>query len=117
MEETRFRTVGSYLLKQYFVRKSGGVADLELRGLAQFYEAVRTVSQAFKRRVDAAKHPSPQAESRIPFVEVDLGRPFSPTECTIEMEACNGTKMAIRLKGSDSVDVIALSSAFLGRRR
>jgi hypothetical protein len=53
-EETLFRTVGSYLLKQYFVRKAGGVADLELRGLARFYEEVRIVSQAFKRRLDAA---------------------------------------------------------------
>jgi hypothetical protein len=54
VEETLFRTVGSYLLKQYFVRKAGGVADLELRGLARFYDEVGEVSQAFKRRIDAA---------------------------------------------------------------
>jgi hypothetical protein len=54
VEETLFRTVGSYLLKQYFVRKTGGVADLDLCGLAQFYDEVRKVSQAFKRRIDAA---------------------------------------------------------------
>jgi len=54
VEETLFRTVGSYLLKQYFVRKAGGEADLELRGLARFYDEVQEVSQAFKERVDAA---------------------------------------------------------------
>jgi hypothetical protein len=54
VEETLFRTVGSYLLKQYFVRKAGGVADLELRGLARFYEEVGEVSHAFKGRIDAA---------------------------------------------------------------
>ena len=54
VEETLFRTVGSYLLKQYFIRKAGGEADLDLRGLARFYEEVQEVSQAFKARVDAA---------------------------------------------------------------
>jgi len=54
VEETLFRTVGSYLLKQYFIRKAGGEADLELRGLARFYDEVQEVSQAFKERVDAA---------------------------------------------------------------
>ncbi len=54
VEETLFRTVGSYLLKQYFIRQAGGVADLDLRGLALFYEEVRKVSQAFKQRIDAA---------------------------------------------------------------
>jgi hypothetical protein len=54
MEETLFRSVGSYLLKQYFVRKTGGVADLDLHGLARFYDEVQKLSQAFKRRIDAA---------------------------------------------------------------
>jgi hypothetical protein len=54
VEETLFRTVGSYLLKQYFIGKAGGVADLELRGLARFYDEVGEVSQALKGRIDAA---------------------------------------------------------------
>lgn len=54
VEETLFRTVGSYLLKQYFVHKAGGVPDLELKGLASFYEEVQKLSQTFKRRLDAA---------------------------------------------------------------
>lgn len=54
MEETLFRSVGSYLLKQYFIRKAGGAADLDLDGLAKFYDEVRKLSQAFKRRIDAA---------------------------------------------------------------
>ena len=89
----------------------------KVHGVYHVAKTLRLNYEGLKRRVDAAKHPSPQAENRIPFVEVELGRPFSPTECTIELEACNGTKMTIRLKGSDSVDVIALSNAFLGRRR
>ena len=54
LEETLFRTVGNYLLKQYFVHKEGGRADLELRGLVVQGDELQAVSQAFKRRIDAA---------------------------------------------------------------
>lgn len=51
-EESLFRTVALYLLRQYFVAKDGGVPDFELEGLARFYEDLQEVNRAFKRRLD-----------------------------------------------------------------
>ncbi len=52
-EESLFRTVGLYLLRQYFVAKDGGVPDFELAGLARLYDDLQEVNRAFKRRVEA----------------------------------------------------------------
>jgi len=53
-EETIFRTVGAYLLKQYFVVKKGGIPDLELFELSNFYEQLKTLNASFTERVRAA---------------------------------------------------------------
>jgi hypothetical protein len=52
-EETLFRTVGLYLLRQYFIAKDGGLPDFELVGLAQLYDDLQEVNRAFKRRIEA----------------------------------------------------------------
>ncbi|HXT21569.1 MAG TPA: hypothetical protein VN811_06530 [Thermoanaerobaculia bacterium] len=52
-EETLFRTVGLYLLRQYFISKDGGIPDFELVGLAQLYDDLQEVNRAFKRRIEA----------------------------------------------------------------
>lgn len=52
-EETLFRTVGLYLVRQYFVAKDGGQADFELAGLAQLYDDLQEVNRAFKRRIES----------------------------------------------------------------
>jgi hypothetical protein len=54
LEETLFRTVGAYLLKQYFVYKSGGAPDLDLRGMDTFYRELQIVNRCFKNRLDSA---------------------------------------------------------------
>ena len=51
------------------------------------------------------------------FVELDLGRSFPLPECVIELQEPKGSKITIRLSGSNSLDVIALSKAFFGRVR
>jgi hypothetical protein len=51
-EESLFRTVGLYLLRQYFVAKDGGRPDFELAGLARLYDDLQEVNRAFKRRVE-----------------------------------------------------------------
>jgi hypothetical protein len=53
-EETIFRTVGAYLVKQYFVMKDGGKPDFELRGLSQLYEDLVVVNTCFVERIRAA---------------------------------------------------------------
>lgn len=54
MDETLFRSTAAYLLKQYFVYKSGGNPDLELKGLEYLYKQVNIVNMCFKGRLDAA---------------------------------------------------------------
>jgi hypothetical protein len=53
-EETLFRTVGLYLVRQYFVARDGGEPDFELRGLARLYADLQEVNRAFKRRIEVA---------------------------------------------------------------
>jgi hypothetical protein len=53
-EETLFRTVGLYLLRQYFVAQDGGAPDFELRGLRTLYDELQEVNRSFKRRIEAA---------------------------------------------------------------
>jgi hypothetical protein len=51
-EETLFRTVGLYLVRQYFVARDGGEPDFELRGLARLYDSLLEVNRAFKKRIE-----------------------------------------------------------------
>jgi hypothetical protein len=51
LEETLRRVVSHYLLKQYFVLKTGGVPDWELKGLIELYAALDEVNTAFVKRV------------------------------------------------------------------
>jgi len=53
-EETLFRTVSLYLLRQYFIAQEGGVPDFELAGLRRLYEDLQEVNRAFKRRIEGA---------------------------------------------------------------
>jgi hypothetical protein len=53
-EETVFRTVGAYLLRQYLLMKEGGTPDFELRGLEQLYEQLVSVNTCFLQRIRAA---------------------------------------------------------------
>jgi hypothetical protein len=54
MEETLFRTVGSYLLKQYFEFQNGFTADLDLKGLDEQYRELSRVNRSFIMRIRAA---------------------------------------------------------------
>jgi len=52
--ETIFRTVATYLLRQYFVHRDGGDPDLGLEGLAELYDDLETLNQCFAERIRAA---------------------------------------------------------------
>jgi hypothetical protein len=51
-DETLFRTVGLYLLRQYFIARDGGKPDFALAGLAELYDELQEVNRAFKRRIE-----------------------------------------------------------------
>jgi hypothetical protein len=53
-EETLFRAVSAFLMKQYFLKKDGGEPDLQLAGLNRLYTDLGVVNHCFKARLDAA---------------------------------------------------------------
>ncbi len=53
-EETVYRATSMYLLAQYFLKKEGIPADLELDGLARFYENMQIINVAVAERLRAA---------------------------------------------------------------
>lgn len=53
-EETIFRAASMYLLAQYFVRKQGRPADLELEGLKKIYSNIHLVNLSMANRLRAA---------------------------------------------------------------
>ena len=53
-EETLYRATSMYLLSQYFVKKNGSTADLELDGLGKIYKEMETINAAVANRLRAA---------------------------------------------------------------
>lgn len=56
IQETVFRGVSAYLLKQYFIHRDGGRPDWDLVGLKVLYDDLRLVNIAFSERVRGASH-------------------------------------------------------------
>ncbi|WCJ58492.1 hypothetical protein NXS98_12255 [Fontisphaera persica] len=54
IEETLFRVVGAYLIKQYFVQQAGGQPDWTLASLDRYYRDLQELNTCFKGRLDAA---------------------------------------------------------------
>jgi Domain of unknown function (DUF6901) len=52
-EETIYRAASMYLLAQYFLRKEGREADLDLEGLKQIYENIQTLNVAMFKRLQS----------------------------------------------------------------
>ncbi|MBC8443848.1 MAG: hypothetical protein H8D81_01900 [Deltaproteobacteria bacterium] len=94
------------------------VQVVQTHGVYRVAKALRLDYQGLKRHAAAARPSCAQKESSSPFVELDLSGSFFPTtECVLELEEGDGSKMTIRLKGTSSVDVIGLSKTFFGRGR
>jgi hypothetical protein len=53
-EETIFRATSMYLLAQYFLKKTGQIADLELKGLRSIYDNMQVINLAIVERLRAA---------------------------------------------------------------
>jgi len=87
----------------------------ERHGSYRVSKTLRLNYQDLKRRAVSVRSSFPQQKPTSSFVELDLSRSFTPSQCLIELEESKGSKMTIRLMGSSEVDVIALSNAFFGR--
>jgi hypothetical protein len=53
-DETIYRATSMYLLAQYFVKKAGGAAELELEGLSRIYQEMGTVNISIAKRLREA---------------------------------------------------------------
>ncbi|MBU1105988.1 MAG: hypothetical protein KKB51_04910 [Candidatus Riflebacteria bacterium] len=51
--ETLYRTVGDYLIKQYLTKKEGGIPDFELIGLEALYKDLALLNSCFIERIKA----------------------------------------------------------------
>lgn len=76
--ESTQRSVGMYLIKQYFNHREGKPADLDLKGMIDFYEEVNTVNQHFADRVrDASeKDASVNAVIQLSALSITLQASF-----------------------------------------
>jgi hypothetical protein len=77
MDETLFRTVAAYLLKQYFLHKSGGSPDWDMEGLDRFYQAVQTVNQCLNDRLAAASENDANLNAIVSLTYVSMGVTYS----------------------------------------
>ena len=79
-EETLFRTVGGFLIKQYFIHKRGGKPDLDLKGLDQFYRDLGVVNSCFVERIQAATEQDASANAVVLYWSISsivTGKVFS----------------------------------------
>ncbi len=64
-EETTYRAVSMYLLAQYFVKHHGRKPDWSLKKLVEIYGNIRTVNQAFAKRIYSVQPRDPHINSLV----------------------------------------------------
>jgi len=76
-DETTYRATSMYLLAQFLRKAAGLEAELELEGLAQIYEEIRTVNRAFAERLRAASHEDSTINALVVLDTQALTMPWS----------------------------------------
>ena len=85
------------------------------RSICEVSRSLRLNYNGLKNRVTRARDRSPAVGqgSELNFVKLDLGAPIAPSECLVEMEATNGSKMRMSFRGVlRDVDPVELSRTF-----
>ena len=83
--------------------------------ICEVSRSLRLNYNGLKNRVTRARGRSPAVGQGpdLNFVKLDLGAPITPSECLVEMEAANGSKMRMSFRGVlREVDPVELSRAF-----
>jgi len=83
--------------------------------ICEVSRSLRLNYNGLKNRVtrDRGRSPAVGQGPDLNFVKLDLGAPITPSECLVEMEARNGSKMRMSFKGVlREVDPVELSHAF-----
>lgn len=87
MEETVFRTVGFYLIRQYLRMRAGESPDLELQGLDSLYQALHTVNRHFNERLRAASEQDANLNAITSLHYVSLGVTYSLEDNLAEIQS------------------------------
>ena len=91
-------------------------ADLcKKHSICEVSRSLRLNYNGLKNRVtrDRGRSPAVGQGPDLNFVKLDLGAPITPSECLVEMEARNGSKMRMSFRGVlREVDPVELSRAF-----
>jgi len=85
------------------------------RSVGEVSRALRLNYNDLKRRVHRSRDRGLAVGHRpdLGFVKLDLGAPIAPPECLVEMEAPDGAKMRMSLRGAArDFDPVDLSRAF-----
>lgn len=56
VDESMFRAVSVYLLRQYFIEKKGGTGDFNLNVMQKYYEQIEQVNSGILKRIDSSSH-------------------------------------------------------------
>jgi hypothetical protein len=83
--------------------------------ICEVSRSLRLNDNDLKRRVQRSKGRGLAVGQRpdFGFVRLDLGTPITPSECLVEMEVANGSKMRMSFRGVlRDVDPVELSRAF-----
>lgn len=70
--ETLHRTVGSYLIKQYFKQLKGGSPDWELKELKELYGLLEGLNRDFSRRIQKSSHSDAVSNAVIMFLATSV---------------------------------------------
>ena len=76
-DETLFRSVSAYLLKQYFIFKDGGEPDLNLIGLSQLYDELYRVNSTFGQRLQSASESETNLNAIVSLMYLGASVSFS----------------------------------------
>jgi len=71
-EETLFRTVGAYLIHQYFESREEGNPDWKLEGLKEFYRTLEGLNRNFSSRIQAVEENDAISNAIVIFFSTSL---------------------------------------------
>jgi hypothetical protein len=86
LAETVYRTTTHHLLKQFFVNRAGGKADLDLSELGTLYEELQVVNSSFLERVRAATERDASLNALLNLLSVSMMVGFSLDDGLLELE-------------------------------
>lgn len=85
-EETIYRAASMYLLAQYFLKKKGRSADLELNGLEQIYKNIHIVNTTIAKRLRAASKTDSSVNAIIMLDMYAKAMPYAIEESLEEIQ-------------------------------